>query len=148
MDNLEINLDDEFKNIDISSSNNDNMGIDLLMGTSPKKSDNDIKSVKSDDMNSPNVNNSSIETHQIFSIHNNIPGVISKISNIITSYGCNIVNSVLSTNENIGVCVISIKKKSDTDTDTNMNINLKEIKKDINKMEESLQTYIIGNLNI
>ena len=59
MDNLEINLDDEFKNIDISSSNNmdSNMGIDLLMSSSPKKSDNDIKSVKSDDLNSPNVNN-------------------------------------------------------------------------------------------
>ena len=38
MDNLEINLDDEFKNIDISTSNNNNgdeIGIDLLMGTSP-----------------------------------------------------------------------------------------------------------------
>tara|TARA_B100000035_G_scaffold313921_1_gene328767 strand:- start:220 stop:1263 length:1044 start_codon:yes stop_codon:yes gene_type:complete len=60
MDNLEINLDDEFKNIDISTSNNNNgaeIGIDLLMGTSPKKSENDIKSVKSDDMNSPNINN-------------------------------------------------------------------------------------------
>lgn len=60
MDNFEINLDDEFKNIDISSSNNNNdsnMGIDLLMGSSPKKSDNDVKSVKSDDMNSPSVNN-------------------------------------------------------------------------------------------
>jgi hypothetical protein len=59
MDNLEINLDEEFKNIDISSSNNmdSNMGIDLLMSSSPKKSDNDIKSVKSDDLNSPNGNN-------------------------------------------------------------------------------------------
>ena len=60
MDSLEINLDDEFKNIDINTSNNDsNIGIDLLMGTSPKKSDNDIKSIKSDDMNSPNINNTS-----------------------------------------------------------------------------------------
>ena len=57
MDNLEINLDDEFKNIDINTSNNDSIGIDLLMGASPKKSDNDVKSVKSDDMNSPNINN-------------------------------------------------------------------------------------------
>jgi len=41
MDNLEINLDDEFKNIDIMSNNissdNSPMGIDLLMGTSPKQ---------------------------------------------------------------------------------------------------------------
>ena len=52
MDNLEINLDDEFKdiNIDTVNNNNDSIGIDLLMGTSPKKSDNDIKSVKSDDI--------------------------------------------------------------------------------------------------
>ena len=58
MDNLEINLDDEFKNISMDTTNNDtNMGIDLLMGTSPKKSDNDVKSIKSDDMNSPNINN-------------------------------------------------------------------------------------------
>ena len=43
MDNLEINLDDEFKNIDITSSNNNNdIGIDLLMGNSPKKNDGDI----------------------------------------------------------------------------------------------------------
>jgi hypothetical protein len=52
MDNLEINLDNEFKNIDITSSNNngDNspMGIDLMMGTSPKKED-----VKMDNLNSP-----------------------------------------------------------------------------------------------
>ena len=50
MDNLEINLDNEFKNIDITSSNNngDNspMGIDLMMGTSPKKED-----VKMDNLN-------------------------------------------------------------------------------------------------
>ena len=58
MDNLEINLDNEFKNIDISATNNDtNMGIDLLMGTSPKKND-DVKSVRSDDINSPNINSS------------------------------------------------------------------------------------------
>lgn len=59
MDNLEINLDDEFKNIsmDTATNNDTNMGIDLLMGTSPKKSDNDVKSIKSDDMNSPNINN-------------------------------------------------------------------------------------------
>ena len=70
MDNLEINLDDEFKNIDISSSNNNNndstMGIDLLMGSSPKKSENDVKSVKSDDMNSPNINNQSNNSHNNF----------------------------------------------------------------------------------
>ena len=59
MDNLEINLDDEFKNISMETTNNDanNMGIDLLMGTSPKKSDNDVKSIKSDDISSPNINN-------------------------------------------------------------------------------------------
>ena len=51
MDNLEINLDDEFKNISMDTTNNDtNMGIDLLMGTSPKKTDTDVKSVKSDDV--------------------------------------------------------------------------------------------------
>ena len=59
MDNLEINLDDEFKNISMETTNNDanNMGIDLLMGTSPKKSDNDVKSIKSDNISSPNNNN-------------------------------------------------------------------------------------------
>ena len=92
----------------------------------------------------PHINNSSIETHQIVNVHHNIPGVISKISNIITSYGCNIVNSVLSTNENIGVCLISIKRNPNMNMNTN---NLEGIKKDINKIDETLQTYIVGSLS-
>ena len=67
--------------------------------------------------------------------------MISKISNIITSYRYNIVNSILSTNENIGVFLISIK--GDPNTNTN---NLEEIKKDIDKIDETLQTYIVKTL--
>jgi hypothetical protein len=61
MDNLEINLDNEFKNIDITTSNNDGnnspMGIDLMMGTSPKKED--IKPDINSPINEPNIMNPS-----------------------------------------------------------------------------------------
>ena len=55
MDNIDINLDDDFKNINTDlSSNNDTIGIDLLVGggggnSSPKSNISDeIKSVKTD----------------------------------------------------------------------------------------------------
>ena len=61
MDNLEINLDNEFKNIDITSSNNNGnnspMGIDLMMGTSPKKED--VKPDINSPINEPNIMNPS-----------------------------------------------------------------------------------------
>jgi len=58
MDNLEINLDDEFKNIDISSNiNTDNtMGIDLLMGGENKSGGNSPQPTSIPEMNSPFAN--------------------------------------------------------------------------------------------
>ena len=51
MDQLDINLDEDFKNINTNLSNNDTIGIDLLVGgnSSPKSNMSDeIKSVKTD----------------------------------------------------------------------------------------------------
>ena len=52
MEKLDINLDDDFKNINTNiSSNTDSIGIDLLIGgnSSPKSNmSDDVKSVKTD----------------------------------------------------------------------------------------------------
>ena len=51
MDQIDINLDEDFKNINTNLNSNDTIGIDLLVGgnSSPKSNMSDeIKSVKTD----------------------------------------------------------------------------------------------------
>ena len=60
MDNLEINLDETFKNIDIQSGNNDsggNIGMDLLLTGNNSPSNNPISNPLNNMINSPTNNN-------------------------------------------------------------------------------------------
>ena len=50
----------------------------------------------------------------VFNIHYNRPGSMAKINNIISSYGLNVTNSVLSTDSSYGLCIISF---GDVDTE-------------------------------
>ena len=157
MDNLEINLDDEFKNIDISSSNNNNndstMGIDLLMGSSPKKSDNDVKSVKSDDMNSPNVNNQPNPVNNSFNdplmnsdpLMNNDP----LINNSAEANGgykpVHILSQTDIKNEKIDL-LYQFKKLNDqgvrTTSNYNMNSNLDDMRNEYIKLKKQRDIFI------
>lgn len=97
-----------------------------------------------DCINLPNINSNNITSNkpQIFNIHKNVPGVISKLSNIIMSYNCNISNSILSTNENIGICLLSINSEDVNTT----KYKISNIVNDIKKLEENIKVSLFNNL--
>lgn len=97
-----------------------------------------------DCINLPNINSNNISSNkpQIFNIHKNVPGVISKLSNIIMSYNCNISNSILSTNENIGICLLSINSEDVNTT----KYKISNIVNDIKKLKENIKVSLFNNL--
>lgn len=53
------------------------------------------------------------DAHRLIHVHDNIPGVIAKINNILADHNINIVGQYLKTNENIGYVITDIDKAYD-----------------------------------
>lgn len=51
-----------------------------------------------------------IETHRVIHIHENVPGVLSKVNNVIANFGGNVVGQYLKTNEKVAYAIIDIEK--------------------------------------
>src|SRR5690606_5925676 len=49
-------------------------------------------------------------THRILHIHNNVPGVLSQINNLLSKHKINIVGQYLKTNEQVGYVVLDVNK--------------------------------------
>jgi D-3-phosphoglycerate dehydrogenase len=53
--------------------------------------------------------------HRLIHIHNNVPGILAKINQILAAHGINIVGQYLKTNETIGYVITDINKEYDKD---------------------------------
>jgi D-3-phosphoglycerate dehydrogenase / 2-oxoglutarate reductase len=53
--------------------------------------------------------------HRLIHIHNNVPGILAKINQILAEHGINIVGQYLKTNESIGYVITDINKQYDKD---------------------------------
>jgi D-3-phosphoglycerate dehydrogenase len=53
--------------------------------------------------------------HRLIHIHNNVPGILAKINQILAEHGINIVGQYLKTNEEIGYVITDINKQYDKD---------------------------------
>jgi D-3-phosphoglycerate dehydrogenase / 2-oxoglutarate reductase len=63
-------------------------------------------------VNFPNLQLPSLQkAHRIIHIHENIPGILAKINNIMAEFGCNILGQYLKTNENVGYVILDIERK-------------------------------------
>jgi D-3-phosphoglycerate dehydrogenase / 2-oxoglutarate reductase len=61
-------------------------------------------------VNFPNLQLPSFQkAHRILHIHENIPGILAKINNIMAENGCNILGQYLKTNEGIGYVILDIE---------------------------------------
>ena len=150
MDNLEINLDEEFKNLDISNNNNNDsntIGMDLLINnnnnnssnnnTNEKtilyQSDDDNKSNKSDEMKSPNINPNNDTSSNIFNdpLMNNIPDNEYKPVHVLSQSDIK--------NEKIEL-LYKFKKLNDqgvrTTSNYNMNSNLDDMRNEYIKLKK------------
>ncbi len=56
-----------------------------------------------------------VNTHRLINIHNNLPGVLAKINNILGSHKINIEGQYLKTNEDIGYVITDVNKFYDKD---------------------------------
>lgn len=63
-------------------------------------------------VNFPNLQLPSFQkAHRIIHIHENMPGILAKINNIMAEFGCNILGQYLKTNENVGYVILDIDQK-------------------------------------
>ena len=53
--------------------------------------------------------------HRLIHIHNNVPGILAKINQILAENGINIVGQYLKTNDTIGYVITDINKEYDKD---------------------------------
>ena len=156
MDNLEINLDDEFKNLDISNNNNNDnntIGMDLLINSNNSnsnsnnnsnnsnnnektilyQSDDDNKSNKSDEIKSPNNNPINDTSSNIFNdpLMNNIPDNEYKPVHVLSQSDIK--------NEKIEL-LYKFKKLNDqgvrTTSNYNMNSNLDDMRNEYIKLKK------------
>ncbi len=70
----------------------------------------------SNSVNFPNLTLPVLENaHRLIHIHNNVPGILAKINQILAANGINIVGQYLKTNELIGYVITDINKEYDKD---------------------------------
>jgi D-3-phosphoglycerate dehydrogenase / 2-oxoglutarate reductase len=70
----------------------------------------------SNSVNFPNLTLPILDNaHRLIHIHNNVPGILAKINQILADHGINIVGQYLKTNELIGYVITDINKEYDKD---------------------------------
>jgi D-3-phosphoglycerate dehydrogenase / 2-oxoglutarate reductase len=70
----------------------------------------------SNSVNFPNLTLPILDNaHRLIHIHNNVPGILAKINQILADHGINIVGQYLKTNELIGYVITDINKQYDKD---------------------------------
>ena len=68
----------------------------------------------SNSVNFPNLTLPTLENaHRLIHIHDNVPGILAKINNVLAAHGINIVGQYLKTNEHIGYVITDINKEYD-----------------------------------
>jgi D-3-phosphoglycerate dehydrogenase len=55
------------------------------------------------------------DAHRLIHIHNNVPGILAKINQLLADHGINIVGQYLKTNESVGYVITDINKQYDKD---------------------------------
>jgi D-3-phosphoglycerate dehydrogenase len=53
------------------------------------------------------------DAHRLIHIHNNVPGILAKINQLLADHGINIVGQYLKTNELVGYVITDINKHYD-----------------------------------
>jgi D-3-phosphoglycerate dehydrogenase / 2-oxoglutarate reductase len=53
--------------------------------------------------------------HRLIHIHNNVPGILAQINQVLAEHGINIVGQYLKTNEHIGYVITDINKQYNKD---------------------------------
>jgi len=72
-------------------------------------------------VNFPNLQLPEIKSaHRLIHIHQNIPGILAKINNILASNSINIVGQYLKTNEHIGYVITDICREYDREVITDI----------------------------
>ncbi|HEU5148083.1 MAG TPA: phosphoglycerate dehydrogenase [Chryseosolibacter sp.] len=75
----------------------------------------------SNSVNFPNLTLPILENaHRLIHIHNNVPGILAKINQVLADHGINIVGQYLKTNESIGYVITDINKEYDKDVITKL----------------------------
>jgi D-3-phosphoglycerate dehydrogenase / 2-oxoglutarate reductase len=70
----------------------------------------------SNSVNFPNLTLPTLENaHRLIHVHNNVPGILAKINQILADHGINIVGQYLKTNELIGYVITDINKEYNKD---------------------------------
>jgi len=70
----------------------------------------------SNSVNFPNLTLPTLENaHRLIHIHNNVPGILAKINNVLAAHGINIVGQYLKTTETIGYVITDINKEYNKD---------------------------------
>lgn len=70
----------------------------------------------SNSVNFPNLTLPTLQNaHRLIHIHNNVPGILAKINNVLAENGINIVGQYLKTTESIGYVITDINKEYDKD---------------------------------
>jgi D-3-phosphoglycerate dehydrogenase len=58
--------------------------------------------------------------HRLIHIHDNVPGILAKINQVLANHGINIVGQYLKTNESIGYVITDINKEYDKEVIANL----------------------------
>jgi D-3-phosphoglycerate dehydrogenase len=67
-------------------------------------------------VNFPNLQLPEIkDAHRLIHVHENVPGILAKINNVLAQHSINIVGQYLKTNENIGYVITDISREYDKD---------------------------------
>lgn len=88
-------------------------------------------------INFPNIVVENNNNYKIFNLHHNKYSTLSKISNIICKHKYNISSCVLSTNNDVGLCIFFLDNKNFLVKD------IEFVKDEIQKLNESINTQII-----
>ena len=70
--------------------------------------------------------------HRLLHIHRNMPGILAKVNNVLSSHGCNIEGQYLKTNEKVGYLITDINKEYD-----------KEVIKALRKIENTIKFRVL-----
>jgi D-3-phosphoglycerate dehydrogenase len=75
----------------------------------------------SNSVNFPNLTLPILENaHRLIHIHNNVPGILARINQVLADHGINIVGQYLKTNESIGYVITDINKEYDKEVITQL----------------------------
>lgn len=87
----------------------------------------------SNSVNFPNLTLPTLENaHRLIHIHNNVPGILARINQVLANHGINIVGQYLKTNEWIGYVITDINKEYD-----------KEVIKELRAIEHTIKFRVL-----